>query len=109
VPRSRDQHFDPLKESLLFKKGKYLRNVTDSFKRSIAAHKRLWSACLRENSKNVGVIVLGQSELFEVIGALHPPCGFPGCLNGGQQQGDQHADNGNDDKKFNERKSTLSL
>jgi hypothetical protein len=44
----------------------------------------------------------GESELLQVIGALHSSCGFACGLDGGQQEGDQYADDGNDDKKFDE-------
>ena len=36
------------------------------------------------------IVVQGQSDLFEVVAALHPPGGLPGRLNGGEQQGDQY-------------------
>ena len=48
-------------------------------------------------------IVIGmerQAQLFEVIGALHTPCGFASGLNGGQKKGDQNSDDRDDDKKF---------
>ncbi len=48
------------------------------------------------------VVVQSESELFQVVGTLHPSCRFSRGLNGGQQQGDQHADDGNDDEKFHE-------
>ena len=43
-----------------------------------------------------------QTNLFEVIGTLHSPSGFAGCLYGGKQKGDQHSDDGDDDEEFDE-------
>jgi hypothetical protein len=42
----------------------------------------------------------GESRLFEVVCALHPPCGLPCGLHSRKKQGNQDADDGNDDKKF---------
>jgi hypothetical protein len=37
-----------------------------------------------------------------MVETLHPSGGFAGSLNGWQQESDQHADDRNDDEKFNE-------
>jgi len=44
----------------------------------------------------------GESQLFEIIAALHSSCGFACCLYGRQQKGDEHADDGDDDEEFDE-------
>ena len=51
------------------------------------------------------VIVQCQSELFEIVGALHSSGGFSCGLDGGQEQADQDADDGDDDQKFDEGES----
>jgi len=54
-------------------------------------------------------IMDGKPHLFEMIGALHPPCGFPGSLNRRQKQGNQHADNRNDDQQFDKCEGNIAL
>jgi hypothetical protein len=44
---------------------------------------------------DVVVIVNGQRNLLQVIGALHAPRRLAGGLNSRQQQGDQNANDGN--------------
>jgi len=56
----------------------------------------------RDTISGIVKIVNSQSHLFEMVGTLHPPCGFACCLNGRQKKGDEHSDNRNDDKKFDE-------
>jgi len=51
-------------------------------------------------------IVQRQTELFGVVCALHSSCGFACCLYGGQKKGDEHADNGDNDEKFDEGERT---
>jgi hypothetical protein len=43
-----------------------------------------------------------------LVGTLHSSCGFAGNLNGGQEKGDEHADDGNDDEKFDESETSFS-
>jgi hypothetical protein len=52
--------------------------------------------------KDIVMIVSSESELLQLIGALHPPCGFPCGLHCRKQEGNQYADDGDDDKKFDE-------
>jgi hypothetical protein len=56
----------------------------------------------------VVIIMNGESDLLEMVGACHPPCGFASGLDGGQQQSDEHADNGDDDEEFDEGESAPS-
>jgi hypothetical protein len=44
--------------------------------------------------------VEGQAHLLEMVAALRPPGGFPGGLNGRQQQGDQDPDDRDDHQQF---------
>jgi hypothetical protein len=53
------------------------------------------------------VSVQGEGDLFDYIRTGHSPGGFPRGLNRRKKQGNQHADNGNDDEKFNERERLL--
>jgi hypothetical protein len=52
----------------------------------------------------VGVVVVvgGQAELLEVVGALDAGGGLADLLDGGQQQADQDGDDGDDDEQFDE-------
>ena len=43
----------------------------------------------RQGPVGVLVVVQGQADLLEVVGALDPPRGLAGRLDGGQEQGDQ--------------------
>jgi hypothetical protein len=38
-----------------------------------------------------------------VVAALHSSCRLTGGLHSGQEQGDENADNGDNDEKFDER------
>jgi len=49
---------------------------------------------------NIVKTVNGKRKLPQIVVALHPPCGFPCRLNGRQKQGDQHANDRNNDEKF---------
>jgi hypothetical protein len=42
----------------------------------------------------------GKTDLFDVIDALHPSCGFPCGLHSRKQKSNQYADDGNDDEEF---------
>jgi hypothetical protein len=46
-----------------------------------------------------------QCKLLEAVLALGPPRGFAGRLHRGQEQGDQHTDDGDDDEQLNQRKA----
>ena len=52
------------------------------------------------------IIMACQRELLEVIGALHSPGGFAGCLDRRQQQGDQDGNDRDHDEKLDERETT---
>jgi hypothetical protein len=49
-----------------------------------------------------------QADLAEIIPALTPPGGFSGGLNRRQQQRDQDADDRDDNKQLDERKSAAT-
>jgi hypothetical protein len=49
-----------------------------------------------------------QPDLFQVIGALHTASGFTGGLHCGQKQGNQNADDGDDDEKFDEGETVFN-
>jgi hypothetical protein len=44
-----------------------------------------------------------QPDLLEVVGALDPVGRLPDFLDGGEQQSDQNADDGDDDQQLDER------
>ncbi len=50
------------------------------------------------------VIVNRQADLLEIVLALRPAGRFAGLLDSGQQQGNQHGNNGDDDEQFDEGK-----
>jgi hypothetical protein len=54
------------------------------------------------------VIVQGNPNLLEVVAACASPGSFAGGLHGRQQQADKHADDGDDNQKFDKRKPTAS-
>jgi hypothetical protein len=56
----------------------------------------------------VGVVVVVQPQphLLQVVEALRSPRGLPCGLDGGQKKSDQHANDRNDNKQFNERKGS---
>jgi len=56
---------------------------------------------------HVVVIVRGDAQLPEFVGAGHSPCRFSCRLDGREQEDNQHADNSNDDEEFNEGKGTM--
>ena len=51
------------------------------------------------------IIVKRQSQLFQIVRALHAPGRFTSGLYGGEQKRDQDADDCNDDKKFDKSES----
>ena len=52
-----------------------------------------------------GVVVAGQGDLLEVVGALHTSGGFADFLDGGQQEADEDGDDGDDHEQFDQRKA----
>gem|GEM_PF-5073244 len=100
-------------QRLLLEEGKDRRDVTDNgswppFVGGKAVAKLLGIACRREDAMGIDVIMLCECDLFEVIGALHSSGGFSSGLHGGQKECDEHADDGNDDKEFDERKTSFA-
>ncbi len=56
-----------------------------------------------------GLMVLqGESDLLEIVGASGAAGGFASGLDGGQQQRDQDADDRDDDQELDERKAYFS-
>src|SRR5262249_2573181 len=53
----------------------------------------------------VMVIVAGEGELLEVVGALDAVGSLADLLHGGEEETDQHRDDGNDDEQFDEREA----
>jgi hypothetical protein len=47
--------------------------------------------------------VQGDAQLLEVILTAHPPGRFAGGLDGGQEQGHEHTDDGNNDQQLDKR------
>ncbi len=55
------------------------------------------------------VIVQGQTDLLQVVDALRTAGGLTSRLHGGQEECDQHGDDGDDDKQLDQREcSTYS-
>jgi hypothetical protein len=53
-----------------------------------------------------GVVILErQADLLEIVRALHPPRRLACLLHCRQQQGDQHANNGNHHQQLHQRKT----
>jgi len=75
-------------------------------------HEDRWSVSedddWRESIVRIVKIMHGKSYLLKVVRALHPSCGFAGCLHGGQQKSNQHADDGDDDEEFDKRESWVA-
>src|SRR5262249_23724568 len=59
----------------------------------------------RKILKRRRVVVQAQRELLQVVFALHLGGGFTHALHGRHQKGNQNGDDGNDDQKFDQRKS----
>ena len=55
------------------------------------------------------VVVEGQADLLEVVGALDPPRRLARRLHGRQEQRDQHRDDGDDDQQLDQREARSSL
>jgi hypothetical protein len=63
----------------------------------------------RQTVPRTDEIVNAKTELLEIVGAGHAPCGFAGGLDCGQKKSDKHADDGNDDQEFDERESEAAI
>ena len=59
----------------------------------------------REGPQRIVIVLQGDADLLEVVAALRPPGRLAGHLHGGQQQRDQHADDGDDDEELDEGES----
>jgi len=55
----------------------------------------------------VVVVLKGEADLLEVVGALHSGGGFTHLLDGGEQQADQDGDDGDHDEQFDQREGAL--
>ena len=60
----------------------------------------------REAVQGRVVVVQGDADLLEVVGALGPAGRLAGRLDGRQQQGDQHADDGDDHQQLDQGEAT---
>ncbi len=56
----------------------------------------------REVAAGVVVVQHSKADLLELVRALIAAGGFAGCLDGGEQQRDQDADDGNDNQQFDQ-------
>jgi hypothetical protein len=54
----------------------------------------------RQQAVDVGVTVGRERDLFQVVGALHSSGRFASLLNGGQQEGNEDADDGDHDEQL---------
>ena len=63
-------------------------------------------AARRKHALRRGVVLNRHAHLLQSISAIGAPSGFPRRLNRREQQGHEHADNRDDDEKFDERKTT---
>ena len=61
---------------------------------------------IRDAPLRVGEVLERESKLFKVVGALHASRRLQSRLNGGQEQPDKNPDNSDDDKKFDEGKTS---
>jgi hypothetical protein len=52
--------------------------------------------------------VEAQADLAQVVGALDPVGRIPRFLNSGQEQRQEHTDDGNDNQEFKERETSAS-
>src|SRR5205814_6594243 len=60
----------------------------------------------RETAVDILVIVAGQGELLQVVGALNPPRGLPSRLHRREQQRDQDRNDCDDDEELDQRETT---
>ena len=59
----------------------------------------------RQALAGVEVVVQRQADLLEIVAALRSPRGLARRLDGGQEQGDEHADDRDDHQQLDERKA----
>ena len=59
-------------------------------------------ASRRKEVVDIMIAVTGQAKLLEVVGALHAVGGLTHLLHRGQEQADQHRDDGNHHQELNE-------
>src|SRR5262249_4672847 len=59
----------------------------------------------REETELVVVVVEGQPDLLEIVLALHACGRLAHFLHGGQEQSDQHADDGNNHQQLDQREA----
>jgi hypothetical protein len=59
---------------------------------------RVLRAAHREDVVGAVIVVQGQADLLQVVGALGPPSGLAGGLDGGQEQADQDRDDRDHDE-----------
>src|SRR5207249_3772407 len=71
--------------------------------------RRRISSSRGKNAVRALVIVQGQADLVKVVGALGPSGGLPHFLHRRQQQGNQHADDGDDHQQFYQSKTLAQL
>ena len=57
---------------------------------------------------NALIVERRQSQLSNLTGALRTPRRFASCLDGGQQERDHRADDGNHHEQFDERETIYS-
>ena len=81
-----------------------------SFDVRIEPHQEGWSVGEETDGRQclVGAVkvVDGESDLLEIVLALHSSCGFSCGLYGGQEECDEHADDGDDDEQFDESEAS---
>jgi hypothetical protein len=53
---------------------------------------------IREHAIRLLVVVCSDSQLLEIVTAIHPRGGFAHFLDGGQEQSDQYRNDGNNDE-----------
>ena len=66
--------------------------------------------CARRRQTVVRVVIVldGETELLEVVGALHTTSRFTRRLDGGEKETDQNTDDRDNDQQFDERKPIFS-
>jgi hypothetical protein len=58
---------------------------------------------------DLAVIVESKTDLFEVVGTLRPPGRLTGCLHSRYNEGDQHANDGDDDEQLDQGERPKSV
>jgi hypothetical protein len=82
---------------LLFEVGEQM-HVPRTFAAAANVHRR-------QGIERVVMLVQRQAHLLQIVLALRPPRGFASRLHRRQEQGDQHADNGDHDQQLHQRES----